>query len=63
MSEDGSALEFGTSRCVCPKCGTTATHAMRGIPCSETKCPKCNTHMVGEHCESDACGASTRGGT
>lgn len=43
-------LEFGSAKCVCPKCGTTVAHARRGIPCSEKLCPKCGTRMRGEQC-------------
>jgi len=50
MSNDETALEFGTSKCVCPGCGTTATHTQRGVPCSEMRCPKCDSRMVGESC-------------
>jgi hypothetical protein len=31
--------------CVCPKCGTTASHEV-GIPCYFKNCPKCGTKMV-----------------
>ena len=36
-----------TGSCVCPSCGTKASHG-RGIPCYETACPKCGTKMVRE---------------
>jgi len=31
--------------CVCPKCGATLAHN-RAVPCTEQKCPKCNSNMV-----------------
>jgi hypothetical protein len=31
--------------CVCPKCGTVATHEV-GIPCYKKNCPKCGAKMV-----------------
>ena len=34
-------------RCVCPSCGHNALHE-RGMPCIETKCPKCGTGMMRE---------------
>ena len=30
--------------CVCPKCGTKATHQI-GVPCFQQKCPKCGSLM------------------
>lgn len=39
----------GSSRCTCPKCGYSEPHK-RGIPCSDRRCPKCGTPMVGERC-------------
>jgi len=34
-------------QCVCPKCGTKATHKI-GIPCIQQKCPKCGSKMTRE---------------
>ncbi|MBN1350824.1 hypothetical protein JXJ21_15505 [candidate division KSB1 bacterium] len=31
--------------CVCPSCGTIATHQV-GIPCYSVSCPKCGTAMI-----------------
>lgn len=39
----------GTSECVCPKCGEKVLHR-RGVPCSQTICPKCKTPMAGKYC-------------
>ena len=39
----------GSADCVCPKCGEKVPHA-RGIPCLQTKCPKCETPMRGVFC-------------
>lgn len=39
----------GSADCTCPNCGEKVTHT-RGIPCSQTKCPKCNTPMRGVIC-------------
>ncbi|MCD4756516.1 hypothetical protein K8R20_02795 [bacterium] len=35
--------------CTCPECGYTES-SERGIPCTEKKCPKCDTVMKGELC-------------
>lgn len=39
----------GSKKCTCPKCGHIESHT-RGIPCSEKKCPKCETPMRGAIC-------------
>lgn len=44
-------LEFGSSKCVCTKCGYTAGHADRGIPCNRKSCPKCGSPMKGLPCK------------
>jgi hypothetical protein len=31
--------------CVCPQCGTTASHEV-GTPCYSMKCPRCGASMV-----------------
>ena len=39
-------LGFGPGGlCRCPSCGTEAPHKA-GIPCLETKCPKCGSKMT-----------------
>lgn len=43
-------LEFGSSVCICPKCGKEIPHARRGVPCTEVKCPVCGTLMKGKKC-------------
>ena len=48
MSGRGQGLG-GSADCVCPKCGEKAPH-QRGIPCFNTKCPKCGTPMAGVFC-------------
>lgn len=40
----GFALGPG-GNCICPSCGTTAAHT-RGVPCSQTKCPRCGAMMT-----------------
>lgn len=35
--------------CTCPKCKHEEPHK-RGVPCSEEKCPKCQTIMRGINC-------------
>jgi len=32
-------------KCVCPKCGTVASHQI-GSPCTQQKCPKCGSQMT-----------------
>lgn len=53
MDTEGE-LEFGSSKCYCPKCRKEYPHAHRGVPCSETKCPKCESLMIGKKCREDA---------
>ncbi len=31
--------------CICPACGTTASH-QRGTPCTQMQCPKCGATMT-----------------
>lgn len=40
----------GADKCVCPKCGATASHE-KGTPCAETECPKCGAAMTGQSAE------------
>ena len=44
-------VDFGSSMCICPKCGKEIRHAKRGVPCSQVKCPKCGTVMRGRKCD------------
>lgn len=46
--KQGSGLG-GSADCVCPKCGEKTPHR-RGVPCVQTKCPKCDTPMAGVFC-------------
>lgn len=39
----------GSAECTCPNCGEKVAHT-RGVPCSQTKCPKCDTPMRGVFC-------------
>ncbi|MEW5748628.1 MAG: hypothetical protein AB1793_07610 [Candidatus Thermoplasmatota archaeon] len=48
--EAESDLEFGSRKCVCPECGAEVPHALRGVPCNRTKCPKCGSQMRGTQC-------------
>jgi len=45
-----NAQTTGVSECVCPKCGHTEVH-QRGVPCTQVKCPKCETLMQGTFCK------------
>jgi len=40
----------GTEECVCPKCNEKVSH-QRGVPCIQTKCPKCDSSMAGVFCQ------------
>jgi predicted RNA-binding Zn-ribbon protein involved in translation (DUF1610 family) len=53
MSVNLDDVDFGSSKCVCPKCGNEIPHARRGIPCSQVKCPKCGTLMIGRKCRGE----------
>ncbi|MGA2667091.1 MAG: DUF134 domain-containing protein [Patescibacteria group bacterium] len=39
----------GTAECLCPKCSEKVPH-QRGVPCIQTKCPKCDCPMAGVFC-------------
>jgi predicted RNA-binding Zn-ribbon protein involved in translation (DUF1610 family) len=53
MSLDLDDVDFGTSKCVCPKCGKEIPHAKRGVPCSQIKCPACGEAMMGRKCRGE----------
>ncbi len=42
-------IQAEAGKCSCPKCGYEETH-QRGIPCSQKKCPKCDTPLKGINC-------------
>jgi len=48
MARPGQGLG-GSADCQCPKCGEKVPHT-RGVPCSNTNCPKCGTPMRGVFC-------------
>ena len=51
LGRGGRAIgPMGSNLCTCPKCGHRVSHVGRGIPCTQTKCPKCKTLMTGEFC-------------
>lgn len=52
-SRVADSLEFGSAKCVCPKCGEVTAHATRGIPCAWTSCPACGTEMMGDRRHQD----------
>ncbi len=41
----GRASAGPGGECICPSCGTTAVH-QAGVPCYQSKCPKCGTNMA-----------------
>ena len=41
----GFGRGFSEGICKCPKCGYEQKH-IRGLPCNQTKCPKCSSLMV-----------------
>ncbi|MHA1482896.1 MAG: DUF134 domain-containing protein [Candidatus Heimdallarchaeaceae archaeon] len=41
----GGTAAGPNGNCICPKCGTTASHQI-GIPCTQQKCPKCGQAMT-----------------
>ncbi|MBN1915468.1 DUF5320 family protein [Candidatus Dojkabacteria bacterium] len=45
----GGRRQGGNKECTCPKCGYSESQT-RGIPCTEKKCPKCQTPMRGVYC-------------
>ena len=46
-----SSQFLGTEgNCICPKCGEKVNH-LKGQPCQQTVCPKCNTKMLREGSE------------
>ena len=53
MGGEGGGGRMGGTRpgagpggeCVCPSCGTTASH-QAGVPCYQIECPSCGTSMV-----------------
>ncbi len=34
-----------SGECVCPNCGYVGSHQL-GVPCYQTKCPKCGAYMT-----------------
>jgi len=45
----GRGSRMVTKECICPKCGQKSPH-QRGVPCFQSKCPKCDTPMAGAFC-------------
>ena len=45
----GGQRKGGSKECTCPKCGYKESH-VRGVPCTEKKCPKCGNPMTGIFC-------------
>ena len=44
-----TGTSVGSAKCVCPNCGHVEAHE-RGVPCTQTACPKCGAKMQGENC-------------
>lgn len=42
--------EFGSTTCICPKCGKRIPHTKRGVPCNRMLCPYCGSNMRGTQC-------------
>jgi len=47
---DKKGVDFGSGQCICPRCGYKTKHVDRGVPCIQSKCPKCGSAMMGEPC-------------
>lgn len=50
---DKKGVDFGSGQCICPRCGYKTKHVDRGVPCTQSKCPKCGSAMMGESCHAN----------